>query len=684
MSLKKIVALDTETELIAGLNDRVRVRTDPPALVCGSWCHADGRGVDEDRQTFCERVFLWAAAGWTLVFHNAAFDIRVLAASHAYKADLEEALRCALEERRILDTRVMHALRHPQDTLRSLENLAATLLDRDLSAGKETVRLSYRLGEPLTTAQREYALQDAVATYDLAVALQAKEYGALGEYPEFFQLKEIHCEEAAAFDPDREYSAAAGWAAFSLDRHGMRVNLDRLGEYRDAARAEVDAQLRKLAAEGLAKWKRRPKAGVEGPLPPPYYCKSKKWIACGEGYMYRQRTPKGEKTIYERVPADLALDNTALRQAYAAAAVELDITPPRSEKTRALSLEYDFWKPLYNDLPAALQLHIDLGKTRKLLSTYYEPLHEAAAGRPELRVYPNYGIGLAETGRWRCWRPNIQNQPKKIRDMYVAPPGHVFVSADYKSLEMFTACEAMARLGIKGRLRDVLDAGGDLHRRTAALMFDKKEESVEPKERQAAKIANFSLLGGMGPRLFRKQARNAGLDWTIGDAKEMRARWFEVFEDCRAFLDRFEVDPWLSLKPPGMSRAEFLRELHIPYQDAWPSKWDLIKGVNDGRIYHCKLPSGRACPNRGFSQAANYFFQGIGADVVTRAFNLCCDAGLRVCAVVHDSITLEECQEWGEEAGGLLAHYMQKAQREICSCGVDIPVPEVTIGSSWT
>jgi DNA polymerase I-like protein with 3'-5' exonuclease and polymerase domains len=267
--------------------------------------------------------------------------------------------------------------------------------------------------------------------------------------------------------------------------------------------------------------------------------------------------------------------------------------------------------------------------------------------------------------------------------MYRSPiQGHHLVSADYKSLEMFTACEAMHRLGIQnGPLRQVLDAEGDIHINTARLLFGECNGKEDPK-RRVAKVCNFALLGGMGPPNFLKTARAAGFDWNLAKATEIREAWFRAFHDCAAFLGLFKIDPW-SLRPPVYHKKGWLELNDIP-TDPWPSRWELSHALNDGAVYCVRLPDGRIVPNRRYSQAANIFFQGLGADVVSLAFNQACSQGLTVCIVVHDSITISAAPEDVDRAGGILVDQMKDAQERILSCGMKIPLPEYETGEYWS
>jgi hypothetical protein len=124
-------------------------------------------------------------------------------------------------------------------------------------------------------------------------------------------------------------------------------------------------------------------------------------------------------------------------------------------------------------------LVLQLRSCGKLIGTYVQP----AAMNAECWVHPSYmpvskddehekkptGLGLETakgttcTGRLATYGPNIQNQPKKVRGLYVPDTADMtFIQADYKSAELFV----MAWMAGDDRLMDDL-MSGDMHSRNA-------------------------------------------------------------------------------------------------------------------------------------------------------------------------------------------------------------------------
>jgi DNA polymerase-1 len=134
----------------------------------------------------------------------------------------------------------------------------------------------------------------------------------------------------------------------------------------------------------------------------------------------------------------------------------------------------------------------------KLKSTYTDKLPRMvnpATGR----VHTNYAQATAVTGRLASTDPNLQNIPvrtpegRRIREAFIAPPGCVIVSADYSQIEL----RIMAHISRDENLLRAFAAGEDVHRATAAEIFNRSLHEVTPEERRYAKVINFGLIYGM-------------------------------------------------------------------------------------------------------------------------------------------------------------------------------------------
>jgi DNA polymerase-1 len=146
-------------------------------------------------------------------------------------------------------------------------------------------------------------------------------------------------------------------------------------------------------------------------------------------------------------------------------------------------------------LPKLLLEHRTLSK---LKSTYTDKLPQMVNARTG-RVHTSFGQATAVTGRLASTDPNLQNIPirtvegRRIREAFIAPPGHALISADYSQIEL----RIMAHLSGDESLLRAFAAGEDIHRATAADIFGVPIADVTSEQRRYIKAVNFGLIYGM-------------------------------------------------------------------------------------------------------------------------------------------------------------------------------------------
>ena len=97
-----------------------------------------------------------------------------------------------------------------------------------------------------------------------------------------------------------------------------------------------------------------------------------------------------------------------------------------------------------------------------------------------------------------------------IRRVFLPHPGNVFVSIDYSGVEV----RISANLAGESVWIKAFNSGGDIHRATAASMFNKTVEQISPYERKVAKAGTFcALYGGSASTM----AANAGISQARGE-----------------------------------------------------------------------------------------------------------------------------------------------------------------------
>lgn len=685
------IAADCESELFEDLG-KTPTSKSQHRLVCISW-HAperfsekfDRQGVEDDPARL--PLLAMELANSSTVWWNSSFDLELLCRMYP---EVKEPFLKAIRDGRLLDGMPMFAMRCLDPNRRlNLQYAVHRLLGVWLS--KSEVRTSFRVGQVLTHEQKKYALEDAIYTYQCFATMRSLGYGDLTKPGRHDQLLDKACAGTIMrpelndmyLDWDVIYSQATAMKAFTLEEEGMCVDRRRVEQFASEQQEALDEVMDELTEAGLFVWVREPKAvPVVIPL---YEASGRKW----EYHPVRGQMVRVWKGGGQAVPAVRKACMSEIHAMFEHAAEELQLDDVPRTAGDKISLSADYWRQHRDSLPPLARKYAQHERAKKLLGTYLTPLRVAfeRKGRPDqLTIYGSYGIGWAETGRWVSFKPNLQNQPRKLKSMYVSPPGHVLVTADYKSLELYTLCEAMAAFGIKGQMWKFLEAGVDIHTATAAMLFDKPEADVTKDERQGAKATNFGLPGGMGVRKFHNLAvQGYGLDWTYDDTRDIINRWFGVYEDVQHFINMFRIDPF-QLRPWNVAPTDWMQYLEAPLDDDGRiSRFDLSRHINDGRIYDVMLPSGRRFPNRRFSQAANVYLQGIGAEVVTLAFVKLATQGHRIASVVHDSLTLVSTPGGAAEIiKRQLGQAMKDAQRDVCQrIAHFVPEPEVEILEAW-
>jgi len=179
------------------------------------------------------------------------------------------------------------------------------------------------------------------------------------------------------------------------------------------------------------------------------------------------------------------------------------------------------------------QLILDYRELQKLKSTYADTLPlevNAHTGR----IHTSFGQTGAATGRLSSTDPNLQNIPVRtprgaaIRRAFVPADGCVLLVADYSQIEL----RLMAHLSGDPAFVHAFQQGGDIHRQTAALVFNVPLDQVTAEQRARAKTINFGIIYGQGAFAL---GRSLGI--TQEEAKEFIGQYFTRFAGVRAYLD---------------------------------------------------------------------------------------------------------------------------------------------------
>ncbi len=174
----------------------------------------------------------------------------------------------------------------------------------------------------------------------------------------------------------------------------------------------------------------------------------------------------------------------------------------------------------------------------KLKSTYTDKLPKMVNAKTG-RVHTNYGQSTAVTGRLASTDPNLQNIPvrtaegRRVREAFIAAPGAVVVSADYSQIEL----RIMAHLSGDESLLAAFAGGKDIHRATAAEVFNRALAEVSSEERRYAKAINFGLIYGMSAFGLAQQ-----LGVQRGIAQAYIDSYFARYPGVKRFMDDIRRD----------------------------------------------------------------------------------------------------------------------------------------------
>ena len=245
------------------------------------------------------------------------------------------------------------------------------------------------------------------------------------------------------------------------------------------------------------------------------------------------------------------------------------------------------------------------------------------------RVHTSYQQAVAATGRLSSIHPNLQNIPartgegRRIRQAFVAPDGRVLMSADYSQIEL----RIMAQLSGDEGLRRAFSEDMDVHRATAAEVFDTPPDSVSADQRRAAKAINFGLIYGMSPFGLARQ-----LGVTRAEAQEYVNHYFARYPGVQQYMERTRKQA----HEQGWVETLFGRRLYLP----------------DIRA--------RDFRRRSYAErsAINAPMQGTAADIIKRAM-IRSDEWLqprrdraRLIMQVHDELVFECERDFAEELAG--------------------------------
>jgi DNA polymerase-1 len=206
-----------------------------------------------------------------------------------------------------------------------------------------------------------------------------------------------------------------------------------------------------------------------------------------------------------------------------------------------------------HELPTLLMEYRELSK---LENTYLDALPRLVNPKTG-RLHTSFNQTVASSGRLSSNDPNLQNIPirrelgRDIRRGFIPRKGWVLLAADYSQIEL----RLLAHLSRDPAFVEAFQAGGDIHRQTAALIFEVPLAEVTSTMRSRAKTINFATIYGQGAHAL---SRQLGIEHA--EAKEFIRRYFERFQGVRNYLDSMVA----FAREHGYVQTIFGRRRYIP------------------------------------------------------------------------------------------------------------------------
>ncbi len=325
----------------------------------------------------------------------------------------------------------------------------------------------------------------------------------------------------------------------------------------------------------------------------------------------------------------------------------------KTAKTKAASTAEDVLEDLaqFHELPRKILAYRSV---QKLKSTYVDAL--PALVHPETgRIHASFNQTVAATGRLSMAEPNLQNIPirtaegRRIREAFVAEPGHLLLSADYSQVEL----RILAHLSQDSTLIETFRRGEDVHDRTSREVFGPFSPIAADEQRRRSKMINYALLYG-------KTAFTLAKDLGVSrrEADEFIDAYFSRYPSVRTFIDRTIAEA----RETGLVRTLLGRLRRLP---------DLTSNNFQVR-------------SEAERQAINTPVQGSAADLIKKAMiSLHGELARRRLASrlilqIHDELLLEVPEGEAEQARGLVKEIMESALT------LDVPlVVDARLGASW-
>jgi len=203
---------------------------------------------------------------------------------------------------------------------------------------------------------------------------------------------------------------------------------------------------------------------------------------------------------------------------------------------------------------------LDYRELVKLKNTYVDTLPELVNSQTN-RIHTSYNQVVAVTGRLSSDNPNLQNIPirtergREIRKAFVARnENYILLSADYSQIEL----RIIAELSKDEGMIEAFQSGQDIHKATAAKVYNISLEEVTADMRRNAKMVNFGIIYGISA--FGLSER---LNIPRKEAANIIENYFEKYPRIKAYMDEsIEQAREKGYVETIMGRRRYLRDIN--------------------------------------------------------------------------------------------------------------------------
>ncbi|HLT22760.1 MAG TPA: DNA polymerase I [Bacteriovoracaceae bacterium] len=172
-------------------------------------------------------------------------------------------------------------------------------------------------------------------------------------------------------------------------------------------------------------------------------------------------------------------------------------------------------------------------EVEKLQSTYVKALPLMIHPKTG-KIHTHFQPSNAATGRLSSDNPNLQNIPvrsengRKLRRGFVPSQGRVLLSADYSQVEL----RLLAHFSQDEVMLEAFQNDLDIHKQTAAEVFELPLNEVSKDLRNSAKAINFGLMYGQT-----SFGLSQALRISQAEAKKYITSYFKKFHKVKSYLD---------------------------------------------------------------------------------------------------------------------------------------------------